>query len=197
MIDLEPATSTLADLVRGVRDDQLSAVTPCRPSSLGDLLDHVSGVALAFAAAATKTPLPKDQATGSADASRLVSDWRERIPARLAALAEAWREADAWSGMTYAGVLEVPAEVAAAIAVDEVVVHGWDIAVASGQPFSSEPELVGIAYEFAQQAAAGNPDGTPGLFGPPLPVPDDAPPLDRLLGITGRDPHWKAGGVNG
>ncbi len=26
------------------------------------------------------------------------------------------------------------------------------------------------------------------------PVPDDAPLLDRLLGLTGRDPAWRAGG---
>lgn len=39
-----------------------------------------------------------------------------------------------------------------------------------------------------------NPDGTPGLFGPPVPVADDAPLLDRLLGLTGRDPAWRRGG---
>jgi hypothetical protein len=29
-----------------------------------------------------------------------------------------------------------------------------------------------------------------GLFGPPVAVPDDAPAIDRLIGATGRDPHW-------
>jgi len=74
-----------------------------------------------------------------------------------------------------------------------VVVHGWDIAVASGQQFRSEPELLEAAYGFAQQAVARSPNGTPGLFGPPVPIPDDAPLLDRLLGLTGRDPAWHAG----
>ncbi|MGH3910617.1 MAG: hypothetical protein ACRDRM_07270 [Pseudonocardiaceae bacterium] len=32
------------------------------------------------------------------------------------------------------------------------------------------------------------------VAGAPVPVPDDAPLLDRLLGVTGRDPAWRAGG---
>ena len=35
-------------------------------------------------------------------------------------------------------------------------------------------------------------DEPEGLFGPVVPVPDDAPPFDRLLGQTGRDPAWAA-----
>jgi hypothetical protein len=29
-----------------------------------------------------------------------------------------------------------------------------------------------------------------GLFGPVVEVPDDAPLLDRVIGLTGRDPAW-------
>ena len=93
--------------------------------------------------------------------------------------------------MTKAGGQDLPAELVGIIALDEVIVHGWDIAVASGQSFSCPPELLEAAHGFVQPTVAGNPDGTPGLFGPPVPVPDDAPPLDRLLGLTGRDPAWQ------
>lgn len=54
MVELGPAAEQLAALVRGVRDDQLAASTPCPDYTLGDLLDHVGRVALAFAAAAAK-----------------------------------------------------------------------------------------------------------------------------------------------
>jgi hypothetical protein len=57
MVDLEPATRRLASLVQGVRDDQLTAPTPCSESSLGDLIQHVDGLSLAFTAAAQKTAL--------------------------------------------------------------------------------------------------------------------------------------------
>ena len=194
MLDLEPATRALTDLVDGMRDDQLAAPTPCREASLGDLMDHLDGLSMAFTAAATKTPLPGGSHGFSADASRIGTDWRTRIPARLAALAGAWRDEAAWAGMTKAGGQDLPAEVAGIIALDEVIVHGWDIAVASRQRFSSEPPLIEAAYGFVQSVVARNPQGTPDLFGPPVPVPDDAPLLDRLLGLTGRDPAWAAGG---
>jgi uncharacterized protein (TIGR03086 family) len=194
MLDLEPATRVLAGLVDGVRDEQLTAPTPCTEASLGDLIDHVDGLSLAFTAAATKTPIDGGSQAPSADASRLGVDWRTRIPERLASLASAWREEAAWTGMTQAGGVDLPGEVAGLVALDEVIVHGWDIAVASGQSFSCEPHLLEAAYEFVQSAVAQNPYGSPGLFGPPVPVPDDAPLLARLLGLTGRDPAWRAGG---
>jgi uncharacterized protein (TIGR03086 family) len=190
MIDLKPATDVLTGVVGRVRDDQLGAPTPCAESTLGDLIDHVDGLALAFTAAATRERLPGGSQGPSADASRLGTDWRTRIPERLAALADAWGKDDAWVGMTEAGGQDLPAEVAGLVALNEVIVHGWDIAVASGQNYTCEDHLVEAAQGFVGASVAENPNGSPGLFGPPVPVPDGAPALDRLLGLTGRDPAW-------
>lgn len=195
MLDLEPATRELSRLVQGVRDEQLSAPTPCADTSLGDLLDHVDGLSIAFTAAATKKPLPGGSRGPSADASQLGANWRTRIPDRLAALADAWRDETAWTGMTQAGGLDLPAEVAGIVALDEVVVHGWDVAVASGQGYNGDPKLLEATYGFVQATVAENPNGTPGLFGAPVPVPDSAPLLARLLALTGRDPAWRAAGL--
>lgn len=191
MLDLEPATQTLSALVQGVGDDQLGAPTPCAGRSLGTMLNHVDEFALAFTAAATKTVPPGGSRAPSPDAARLGADWRTRIPARLADLAAAWREESAWTGMTQAGGLDLPGELAGVIALDEVVIHGWDVAAASGQPFNCAPELLEAVHGFAHGSATQHPEGTPGLFGPPVPVPDDAPLLHRVLGLTGRDPAWR------
>ncbi|AYY14853.1 TIGR03086 family protein [Actinobacteria bacterium YIM 96077] len=191
MLDLEPATRELAGLVQGIRDEQLDAPTPCSDMSVGDLLDHIDGLSLAFAAAASKTPPENGSQGPSADASRLGDDWRTRIPERLAALASAWKDESAWTGMTQAGGVDMPAEIAGVVALDEVVVHGWDLAVASGQDFTCEPHLLQAVHEFVQSSVAENPEGSPGLFGAPVPVPPDAPLLDQLIGLTGRDPSWR------
>lgn len=114
-----------------------------------------------------------------------------RIPDRLAQLAAAWRDESAWNGITRAGGIDMPGEVAGQVAVNEVVVHGWDVAAATGHDYSCEPELIQAAYDFVQSAVAQNPGGSPGLFGPPVAVPDTAPMLDRLIGLTGRDPAWQ------
>ena len=188
MLDFEPATRTLTRLVEGVADDQLEGPTPCVDTSLAALLDHVDGLALNFTAAAGKSG--GDQPP-SADASRLGDDWRPRIAGRLANLAEAWRDELAWTGMTRIAGLDLPAEVVGAIAADEVIVHGWDIAVSSGQTCDWPQDLVEAAIGFVEPMASQNPEGMPGMFGPAFPVGDGAKPLDRLLGMTGRDPNWR------
>lgn len=190
MLDLEPAARTLADLVAGIRDDQLDGPTPCPGTSVGAMLDHLAGFAIAFTAAANHTEPPGGSRPPSVDASRLADDWRTSIPARLTELADAWRAESAWSGMTKAGGQDLPSEIAGVVALDEVVVHGWDIAAACGQPYSVEPDLLDAVYGFVRGSAERNPQGTPGLFGPPISVPHDAPLLDRVIGLAGRDPNW-------
>jgi uncharacterized protein (TIGR03086 family) len=195
MLDLTPATVMLTQVVTDIGDDQLGAPTPCRGTTVADLLDHLDGLCLAFTAAAAK-----DQAAGSqapsADGSRLGPDWRIRLSDRLAHLASAWQDEAAWVGMTRAGGVDLPGEVAGRVAINEVVVHGWDIATATRHDYACETELVQAAYAFVRSAVAQNPDGNPGLFGPPVTVPGSAPLLDRLIGLTGRDPAWRPAGEN-
>lgn len=190
MFDLAPATHALTAVVAGITDDHLGGPTPCAEYSVADLLDHVDGLALAFADAAAKTPAGADQVPEPSGA-RLVPQWREQIPARLADLAAAWREESAWSGMTSAGGVELPGEVAALVAANEVVVHGWDLAAATGQSFTVDPGLLDAARQFVRASVDESPEGTPGLFGPPVTVTEGASPVDRLIGLTGRDPAWR------
>jgi uncharacterized protein (TIGR03086 family) len=188
VLDLTPATGMLTQVVTDISDDQLGAPTPCGGASVADLLDHVDGLCLAFTAAAAKDAGVQGP---SADGAQLAANWRTRIPGQLAQLAGAWQDDAAWSGMTIAGGLDMPGEVAASVAINEVVVHGWDIAVATGHDYACDDDLIQAAFTFVQSAVAQNPDGTPGLFGPPVAVPDTAPPLDKLIAATGRDPRWQ------
>jgi uncharacterized protein (TIGR03086 family) len=192
MLDLEPATRTLADIVAGVRDDQFNGPTPCVGTSVGAMLDHIDGLAMAFTAAANHTTPPGGSRPPSADATRLTADWRTRIPSRLAELADGWRDESAWTGMTKAGGLDLPSELAGVIALDEVVIHGWDLAVATGQPFDCAPPLLEAVHGFVHSSAEQNPEGTPGLFGPPVAVPEDAPLLDQVISLAGRHPAWRS-----
>ena len=86
-----PAARRVARLVEGVPDgggqEALGWPTPCERYTVGDLLDHIEGAAIAFRAAAVKQPL---DAAASGDASNLGDDWRTSIPRHLRALSEAW-----------------------------------------------------------------------------------------------------------
>ena len=186
-LDLRPAVRATADVVAGVTDDQLSGPTPCPDYTVADLLDHIGGLSVAFTMAARKDVL---EATGpSADGSRLEPGWRDRIVASLHELGDAWTAPGAWEGRTMAGPVEMAAEEAALVALDEVVVHGWDLARATGQSYQPDPEAVAATLSFVTAfEAPADDDG--GLFGPPVAVPADAPALDRLIGATGRRPDW-------
>jgi uncharacterized protein (TIGR03086 family) len=189
MHDLTPATEMLSRVVMDVDDDQLGAATPDGDATVADLLDHINSLSQAFARAAAKD-VAGSQPASPADGSRLPPDWRASIPDRLRALAAAWQAEPAWTGMTKAGGIDMPAEVAASVAANEVIVHGWDLAAGTGHEYTADPELVQVAIAFVEPTARQNPDGVPGLFGPAIAVPQDASPLHRLLGLTGRDPAW-------
>jgi uncharacterized protein (TIGR03086 family) len=68
----------------------------------------------------------------------------------------------------------------ATISLSETLVHGWDLATATGLPYDANPDAVALLRRFA--------DGpkVDGLFADPVPVPPDAPPFVALLGKLGR-----------
>ena len=180
-------------LVLGTRDDQLGDPTPCPAYTVGDLVQHIGGLTIAFTAAAHKRTLPGAAGGGSGDASMLETGWRLLIARDLEVLAESWRNPAAYEGMTMAGPVEMPASEAAKVALNEVVVHGWDLAVATGQRYAVDPVSLQVCTEFG--ASFELPDDVPPEdrpFGTRVPVADDAPPLERLLGLMGRRASWRS-----
>ena len=193
-VDFGPAAQRLADLVSSIADDELGKPTPCPAYTLGDLVQHVGGFALAFTAAANKErneSNDREPPPGTAD--RLGDDWRTRIPRDLVNLAQAWREPGAWDGMTMIAGSDSPSPVVGLVAADELVVHGWDVARATGQPYDPEPAMLEAARRFlAMFASPDAPAGPEVPFGPSRQVPDGAPLLDRVVALAGRDLSWSA-----
>jgi len=188
MTDLTAACQRTADVLANVTDEQLSASTPCEKLRLDELIAHVGGLALAFTAAARKDFGPLTD-TAPEFGAGLDDDWRSAYPARLAELARAFGEPAAWAGMTRAGGVDFPGEVAGMVALTEVVIHGWDLARASGQPYYVDAASVDAVMPHVSAIAAEGP--TEGLFGAAVPVDADAPVLDRVVALTGRDPGWR------
>ncbi len=192
MIDLRPATEATAAVIAALGDDHLALSTPCPEYSVGDLLDHVEGLAVAFTDAATKTPPSGESPGPSGDASRLAAGWQQRITDRLADLARAWTDPAAWDGMTAAGGTEMPGEIAGLVALNEVIAHGWDLARATGQAFHAADSDVAVCIEtMGPQPGEDRPTGTDVAFGRPVEATADAAPVDRLAAVLGRDPSWR------
>ena len=171
MTDLTPACKRTADVLINVIDEQLDGPTACEKLSLRDLVAHVGGLAPAFTAAARKE-FGELTDTPPVEGVPLDEDWRTAYPARLAELAAAWREPAAWEGMSRAGGVDFPGEVGGIIALTEVVIHGWDVAAATGQSYDIDGATAAAVLPHVTAIAAEGP--LEGLFGPAVAIADDA-----------------------
>lgn len=177
MFDLTPGADEMTRLVTGVRDDQLAAPTPCEQWSVADLLAHVHQFAVVFAANARRQQMHPPET--------LVSDWRTAIPAQLDDMARAWSEPAAWQGRVSAGGFEMPAADNAVVAIEELVVHGWDLARACGQQLLVGDDQLAAVEPFFDLFGAEP-------FGPAWSTTPGASRLDRIIASTGRNPTWSA-----
>ncbi|MET8391622.1 MULTISPECIES: TIGR03086 family metal-binding protein [Streptomyces] len=188
-LDLGPQTRVLTRLADGVREDRLADPTPCPGLAVRNLLGHLTGLAVAFRDAARKELGPTTDTSPEASVPDVGPGWREELAAALGELAEAWRDPEAWTGMTRAGGIDLPGEVAGAVVADELVIHGWDLARATGQEYAPDAAALRAAHGLLA-AAAEESERDQGMFGPVVAVPADAPLLERAVGLSGRDPDW-------
>lgn len=170
-----PPTVTV---IRGIGPDQLTAPTPCSEYDVRALIDHMLHWAPSLARASRHSD---GQAQPGGDP----------LERHIELLVAAWSVPAAWHGMTsMGGPQELPARMIGAMAVGEVVVHGWDLARATGQAVSWDEGLLDFLLdEVAKTAELGR---EMQAYGKEVPVPRTAPALDRMLGLTGRDPNWTA-----
>jgi uncharacterized protein (TIGR03086 family) len=189
-LDFDPPVHMLRALLLGVDDVELLAPTPCPGWSVAALLDHLMGLSYAFTQAARK----RTDASGvngpppEPAADHLSRHWRSRLPVQLEELATAWREPDAWTGTSQAGGVTMPANAMGAVAMNELIMHSWDLAKATGQEYAADPRTLEVLIEFLSQGPA---EGTPGLFGAVVPTDSEASLLDQTIALAGRDPKWK------
>jgi uncharacterized protein (TIGR03086 family) len=191
VIDLHPAVARLSTLIEAVPDSALGGPTPCSEYSVGDLLDHIAGITVAFGGAAAKSRGESADMGPQGDVTNLDANWRISLPTRLETLGRSWKDPDAWSGMTRVGGQDIPAEVAGIVSYGELAVHGWDLSRATRLPFEPDPLGVSALFDLVRQTFASTQGGPPSpAFGPPVPVAEDAPMFDQTLGMLGRDPNW-------
>ena len=190
-LDFAPPVRQIRSLLLGITDDHLRAPTPCPDWTVGDLLDHLTGLSWAFTQAAQKrSDAPgTDSPPPRPSSANLSPHWRSRLPVVLEDLAIAWRAPSAWEGTARAGGVTMPAGAMGTVAINELTMHGWDLARATGQEYAADPRILEQLIEFLSQ---GPREGTPGLFGPVVAADDEeADLLDQAVGLAGRNPHWR------
>ena len=134
MIDLAPTTERTSAVVAAVTDDQLDAPTPM-DQPVRVVIHHLLGLSSAFCDAAAKETGPTTSTPPAPADGPLPDGWRSELEKRLFELPNAWRSDGRLVGMTMAGGVDLPGEVCGLVAMDEVLLHGWDVARATGQPY--------------------------------------------------------------
>jgi uncharacterized protein (TIGR03086 family) len=174
--ELEPL---LGGIAAGIAPDQLDAPTPCSEYRVRDVLGHMIGGATQFAAAFHHEPAPEvpaDVAEGP--------DVVARAGGALGNLLGAIREPGALDQTVASPFGDLPGDVFARFVVLDGLVHGWDLATATGQEYAPSDALVGAVDGFARQAIA--PEWRGGPFAEAVEPPATASPIERLAAFTGR-----------
>jgi len=179
------ATASVAEVVREAAEADLGAPTPCGDWDLGALLRHFAGTSGAFAAAAEGALDADDPWGGRVE---LAPDWSAQLGGNLDRAGAGWSQPATWSSEI--GNSSMPTAAVGEMGLIEIVLHGWDLARATGQSVSLSAET---AAEVLRCAAATAEQGREyEVYGPAVEIPANASDLDKALGLTGRDPAWSA-----
>ncbi len=186
---LRAVLADLARVVGSITPGQLHDPTPCSEFDVGQLRDHVLGWLTTFAAGFADPGGRAPQV--STDGYRASADTAAEVRAAAGLLDRAVHGGAAERPL-WLGDSAMPGDLALSMILWEYLVHGWDLARATGQRWSPPTEAAEESLVFAPAMLTDDYQGEGKAFGKPVSVPGDAPPLDRLLGLSGRDPGWRA-----
>ncbi|REK87648.1 TIGR03086 family protein [Streptomyces inhibens] len=190
MIDFAAQTRLVSRLAAQTADDQLDAPTPCEKYAVRHLLGHLVGLTAAFQDVARKELGPTTSTSPDVFRPDVSPGWRAELDRNLAGMVKAWRAPQAWEGETEAGGVALPGSVAGRVALNELVLHGWDLARATGQEYAPDADSLKVSCALLSAWAEAGASGP--LFGPVVPVPQNAPLLDKVVALGGRRPDWTA-----
>jgi uncharacterized protein (TIGR03086 family) len=181
------AAAEAAKVVNGVPEGTLDAPTPCNDWDLRTLLNHtILWTSYSAERRAHGESVSEDLMTKDFTAE---PGFRDDYARQIGEAVKAWADPKAWEGEL--GVMgdATPAADVGAMLIMEMVLHGWDVAKATGQEYNADDAvaqaLLGIVE--AQAELFRKYQG----FADVVPVPDDATTFDRALSLAGRDPQWK------
>lgn len=170
-----------AALVRATSSDQYAAPTPCTDWTVRDLITHLIAGNVKY----VEIGRGKEWARG-APAVFLDDDPGEMYRRTLDEMLEAWQQPGTLDRQTSLPVGRGRAELALYLHLGETLVHGWDLARATGQPAPWDAEVVEASLaQFRSWLPARRPPGSP--FADASEVTPSAAPIDRLAAYLGRD----------
>ena len=176
------------DRVRSVPDDAWRLPTPCTDWNVRDLVNHVVGEdRWTVPLMAGKTI--EDVGDGL-DGDLLGASPKEAAEAAGKAAVASYAEPGATGRTVHLSFGDTPAEEYAWQLIADHLIHGWDLAAATGGNTHLDPEVVGPVaswFKAREELYRGA-----GAIAERPEVGTDLPAGDALLAAFGRDPGWRS-----
>ena len=183
----EKATNRVSEVVSGIKQDQISASTPCSEWDIRALLGHLIGGAENFAKVLSGTDPTLNSTSSSQSADADAASLSKAYKSAVAGALQAAKAPGALEKKVATPIGEMAGgEFLAANFMDHMV-HGWDLAKATGQDTKLDPQLAEACYQMFVPGMA-DMGREHGVFGAVVLVPDSASTQDKLLAYMGRQP---------
>jgi uncharacterized protein (TIGR03086 family) len=180
------AGATVAAAVRGGAGADLAGQTPCNDWDLRTLLRHFVGTSGAFVRAGRTKALDPDDPWGS-NATLDEQNWADQLAGQVEAMGLAWNRPEAWTGSIQGA--QMPAPAIGELGLIELMLHGWDVARATGQSLRVSEEIGAELLRCLEPTLDQGREFD--VYGPEVTVAPDAPSFVHALGLSGRDPDWR------
>ncbi len=186
LIDLlDQATAWTATKVAGARD-HLDAATPCDEWTVRRLIDHLLAAQQMFAAGPTGgTIAPPDGPPPELVGDHPASQYEQARKATI----HAYSQPGVLAGTVKGSGGEVPALQVVGIAFCDQLIHGWDLARATGQDDTMPADLAAVARQLLDGRISDDSRGPGKNFKAAITVPESASDQDKLLAYCGRTPR--------
>ncbi len=172
----------LKQVAAGIRPEQLDGATPCRAFTVAGVLDHMTGLASAFGPA-FRGDAPR--AVDDAPSAAAEQDLQSRFQLAMDGLLDGVGSPGAMQRTIDTPFGPMPGAMFSRLVAFDGLVHGWDLANSTGQPWDPPEALVEEVDTFARQAIA--PEMRDGdTFAQEMPAPAGTSPLLRLIAFSGR-----------
>lgn len=183
---LEGVLAKTADVIEAVGPDQRGLPTPCADYDVAALVDHLGWIQVFEAGCHGRTY------EGDINAYRSGPDPAGDFRRMAASLVAGWREHGMERPVRVMGG-EMPGGMVFNMTLMEYMTHGWDLAVATGQPVPYTEEEAAVTLARAETTLPPQYRGEGMPFGHAVEAGTDANSVERLVAFLGRDPSRHAG----
>jgi uncharacterized protein (TIGR03086 family) len=182
---LEQAFASTRSVLANVKPDQMDDGTPCQSWKVRDLVNHIVMGSQWFGSTMDSGDAgPMTGETPDFTDGNYLDTFDDGVKKSI----DAFGKPGALEKAVKLPFGEFPGSAFLGLATTDTLVHGWDLAKATGQPSDLDPELSSQVLDNAKKAIPDTfrgPDGK-APFGPALDAPAGAPPADQLAAFLGR-----------